>query len=188
MIFYTADTHFGFEPILRICQRPFETIEEHDNHLISQINHMVLPDDTLFVLGDFGDNEALSKIGCKEVHLIRGNHDESPIGFTTINDTMFANGFWLSHYPHRFWPKSHYGSIHLFGHTHGVHDGLGLSLDVGVDSAYQHFRDFRPFSHEDIYRILGPRSAHDRVEDYVEFDRLRKKLPLEEARKLAFDE
>lgn len=42
---------------------------------------------------------------------------------------------WLSHYAHRVWPQSHYGSFHLYGHSHGnlPDDERSLSFDVGID-------------------------------------------------------
>jgi calcineurin-like phosphoesterase family protein len=34
----------------------------------------------------------------------------------------------------RVWPKSHYGTWHLFGHSHGCLEPWGKSFDVGVDA------------------------------------------------------
>jgi calcineurin-like phosphoesterase family protein len=68
-----------------------------------------------------------------------GNHDkqERLTGFTWIKDVykLRAGGkrIWLSHYPHRYWPGSHKGNIHLYGHEHGNVDDHGRSTDVGVD-------------------------------------------------------
>ena len=39
----------------------------------------------------------------------------------------------LCHYALRVWDRAHYGSWHLYGHSHGQLPSLGLSLDVGVD-------------------------------------------------------
>lgn len=39
----------------------------------------------------------------------------------------------LCHYAMRVWDRSHYGSLHLYGHSHGRLHGLGRSMDVGVD-------------------------------------------------------
>jgi calcineurin-like phosphoesterase family protein len=60
----------------------------------------------------------------------------------------------LSHYAMRTWPKSHYGSWHLYGHSHGrlPHDG-SLSLDVGVD-----VHDYKPVSVLEVRDILEHRS------------------------------
>jgi len=37
------------------------------------------------------------------------------------------------HYAMRVWPRSHHGSIHVYGHSHGNLPSLGKSMDVGVD-------------------------------------------------------
>jgi len=39
----------------------------------------------------------------------------------------------LCHYSLRVWDRSHYGSWHLYGHSHGNLPPLENSLDVGVD-------------------------------------------------------
>ena len=40
----------------------------------------------------------------------------------------------MSHYSMQVWNKSHHGSIHLFGHSHGSLKGIGRSMDVGIDT------------------------------------------------------
>jgi calcineurin-like phosphoesterase family protein len=39
----------------------------------------------------------------------------------------------LCHYAMRVWDRSHYGSMHLYGHSHGHLPDYGKSMDVGVD-------------------------------------------------------
>lgn len=78
MIFYTADLHFLYEPLL--SSRPFATVEEMDETLIRNWNKTVSPDDTVYLVGDIGYNEGqvpyqlLSRLTGHK-HLIRGNHD-----------------------------------------------------------------------------------------------------------------
>jgi len=52
---------------------------------------------------------------------------------------------WLCHYSMRSWPKSHYGTWHLYGHHHGRLAPHGKSFDVGVDC-----HDFYPLSLNEI--------------------------------------
>lgn len=85
-IFFIADTHFGHNNILNFSNRPFCSIEEHDECLIDNINAHVGKTDILYHLGDFcwGDTakkqtdfakELINKINCKYIHLVLGNHD-----------------------------------------------------------------------------------------------------------------
>ncbi len=81
MIYYTADLHFHYEPILEA--RGFSDVAEMDEALIRNWNETVTEDDTVYVLGDIGYNDnhvpcdALEKLRGHK-HLIRGNHD---VGF-----------------------------------------------------------------------------------------------------------
>jgi len=85
-IFFTADTHFGHKNILDFTERPFTSIEEHDEALIDNINKAVKKRSFLYHLGDFCfaptahqqtllAKDILKKIKCKNIHLILGNHD-----------------------------------------------------------------------------------------------------------------
>lgn len=81
MIFYTADLHFHYLPVLE--SRHFDSIQEMDEVLISNWNESVSDEDTVYVVGDVGYNDnhvpcdALSQLKGHK-HLIRGNHD---VGF-----------------------------------------------------------------------------------------------------------
>jgi calcineurin-like phosphoesterase family protein len=55
----------------------------------------------------------------------------------------------LCHYALRVWDRSHYGSWHLYGHSHGHLPGLGSSLDVGVDC-----HGYRPLSLAEVAEKL----------------------------------
>jgi len=55
----------------------------------------------------------------------------------------------LCHYAMRVWDRSHYGSIHLYGHSHGQLPGIGRSLDVGVDCW-----DYTPISLQQVRAIM----------------------------------
>lgn len=72
----------------------------------------------------------------------------------------------LCHYALRVWDRSHYGSWHLFGHSHGHLPGLGLSLDIGVDC-----HGYRPLSLAEVadnMRLLQQRRSERAVEEELE--------------------
>ena len=52
MIYFTADTHFGHENVIRFCRRPYATAAEMDEALIDNWNSRVKGNDTVFILGD----------------------------------------------------------------------------------------------------------------------------------------
>ena len=59
--FFIADTHFGSESIMRYENRPFETVREMEQALIANWNQVVSEEDTVYVLGDFSENQSAEK-------------------------------------------------------------------------------------------------------------------------------
>jgi len=83
MIFFTADLHLKHENIIRLCDRPFGSIDEHDEVLLQNWNAVVSRRDEVYVLGDFEyhDNaeetsKVLRRLNGKK-HLILGNPDRA---------------------------------------------------------------------------------------------------------------
>lgn len=81
MRFWTADTHFGHENILRLGPgRPFRTINEHDSALVDRWNAVVGPDDEVMHLGDVAMKvSAMADVVPYlngRITLVAGNHDQ----------------------------------------------------------------------------------------------------------------
>jgi len=147
MKFFTADEHYWHKNIMEYQGRTFDTIEEHNEKLIENHNSVVTVNDTTYHVGDmcFGRFDKwcdiVTRLNGKHV-LIIGSHDkvdqEIATLFQTVESVMEIRErefiIFMSHYAHRRWPKSHYGSFHLYGHTHGNLEGFGRSMDVGVDT------------------------------------------------------
>lgn len=81
-VWFTADTHFGHRAMARDGKgwRPFDTVLEHDEHLIAQWNKVVRPGDQVWHLGDVGLASEQYVFACLgrlhgTKHLIAGNHD-----------------------------------------------------------------------------------------------------------------
>ena len=81
-IFFIADTHFGHEKIIKLCNRPFENLQDMQNQLIQKWNNKVSNEDTVYILGDFCFKmskqdavQILNMLNGKKV-LIKGNHDK----------------------------------------------------------------------------------------------------------------
>lgn len=153
--YYISDTHFLHAKILSMQPRPFGNIEEHDEHLVSQWNAVVGPDDIVHHLGDFAFSLSekadrirwiFSRLNGRK-HLCFGNHDlrhgelhptiaglpwaSRPEGFRFTEDE--GQKVVLSHYAQRSWQWEGKGGWHFYGHAHGRLPGVGRSRDVGVD-------------------------------------------------------
>ena len=186
---FTADLHLDHEGVLEMSGRLFRNIHEHNDCIISILNREVKQDDTLYILGDVSwtsvDNY-LARLNCKSVHLIWGNHDKNSFGkhFKSQQDVLELkigqkpnqHKLWMSHYAHAYWPSSHYGAFHIYGHTHRQREAtLDLafpgrrSIDIGVDNALRILGEYRPFTEDELINILGARPGHDLVAFYDDF-------------------
>lgn len=166
-VWFTSDTHFNHANIIRFCNRPFDSVGEMNEALITNWNGHISPNDTVYHLGDFSMGNA-SKILSRlngNVCLIRGNHDKhrdiKDAAFGWIKDVYFlktgkraSSWIWLSHYAHRRWPNAHHGSIHLYGHSHGELPGMGRSMDIGVDAF-----DYKPVHLDYVMKILNEKES-----------------------------
>lgn len=147
MIYFVSDTHWSHSSILKYCPSTrghFQSIEEHDERLISNWNKTVTNKDTVYHLGDFGFGsfEYLEKVFNRlngEKILVKGNHDSHSLklGWKSIHEVLeikYNKQYYvLCHFPMRSWNRMHYNSRHLYGHCHGNLNGIGYSCDVGVD-------------------------------------------------------
>jgi len=159
--FFTADEHYGHSNIIGYCDRPFATVEKMDEELIKRHNEVVGSEEVVFHLGDFtmkDSSEAekyIKQLNGKPV-FIKGSHDENWMEknlFHTYNEIWegeIENHYIvLCHYAMRIWPRSHYNSWQLYGHSHGKFAGTGKQMDVGVDT-----HNFYPYSLEEIEEIM----------------------------------
>ena len=171
-VWFTSDTHFWHENIIRFCNRPFSSVAEMNEELIRRWNETVPEDGIVFHLGDFclghpGDwNDIISRLNGK-IHLILGNHDmkQSEQGFmkrfefVTQQMTIRVGGqsIILNHNPFLCYGGAYRNVWQLFGHVHsGPREKTGFDLprltmlfplqyDVGVDN-----NDFRPVSFAEV--------------------------------------
>lgn len=181
MIYFTADTHYWHRNIIRFCQRPFENIYHMNETLINNYNNLIKENDEVYFIGDFAlcntklATNILERLKGKKF-LLRGNHDKIltkniPIGLSKqiewvkdyyeleIKKTFFV----LFHYAMKTWNRSHYGSIHLYAHSHGkLEEDCSSSLDVGVDAVAKRYaingikskEDYRPLSINEVIKII----------------------------------
>ena len=157
MYFFTSDEHYGHFNILKYSKRSFETIEEMDQTLIDNHNSVVSKNDIVVHAGDFTlkkKEEAgkyVRQLNGQHIFLV-GSHDywlgqkHPSIWQKTIDGIQIV----VCHYAMRTWPRSHYGSFHLYGHSHGRLSPYGKSWDCGVDN-----NNYYPISFEQVKEIMG---------------------------------
>ncbi len=170
MIWFTSDTHFFHNNIIKYCNLPFENIDDMNNTIRHNWNNRVSKNDIVYHLGDFAFNnnkeqyEKFIKTLNGKIILIKGSHDKNSIllkhCFHSIHSDYYLNyngqGIFLSHHCHKVWPKSHYGTWHLFGHSHGGLNSYtekeGKLLDVWIGN-----NDFYPYSIDQVIEIMKTR-------------------------------
>lgn len=138
--FFIGDMHLGHKNCIAFDNRPFLTIEEHDQTLIENWNQSVCDDDEVYILGDFSFYNAkkteniLRNLNGRK-YLIIGNHDMKfldrhvraqfeecvPYKEIRIINSEFIDGkitLVLSHYPIPCFNKHYYGAYHFYAHVH----------------------------------------------------------------------
>lgn len=173
-LWITSDTHYGHKNMVKGVSewedksrcRPFNTIDEMNETLVTNINNVVKEDDILFHLGDWSlggkQNVELfrKQLYVKEIHLIPGNHN----AYISRNIKYYEQFFYIlpdiynvtidkqfivmCHFPLASWEHCSHGSFMLHGHIHSTNltkHRLGRILDIGIDGHEQ----FRPYNLRD---------------------------------------
>lgn len=189
MHYYISDLHFGHASILKLCNRPFSSVQEMDETLIKNWNERVKGNDVVYILGDLSWDKSkaplyLSRLKGKKI-LLRGNHDAAweeggEAYFKGVYSYLetFADGhpLTLSHYPMLEWRGSRKtGSkklgYHIFGHIHNKTDECYRpvfiayhALNAGAD-----INGFRPVSFAELeannerFKLSALKSPVDRA-------------------------
>lgn len=170
-IYFTSDLHLCHNKEFIYKARGFNSIEEHDEQIIKNINEIVGKNDILYILGDLVLNntdkgvDLLQKIVCQDIRIIIGNHDSDlrmaeyihsldSLTMIVVSD-IYSSGktnYHLSHYPVMVKNYSNYDKrICLHGHTHSK-DRFELfenyrCYNVGLDA-----HNLKPVSLEEVMR------------------------------------
>ena len=197
-IYITSDTHYQHKNICRgvtewdmsdrtsasgnvLGVRDFDTLEEMNFRIVENLNLIVPEDGILFHLGDwsFGGEQSIpefrSKVRCKTIHLITGNHDHHQEHgkyddlFTSRHKYLELQVgkriFVLFHFPIKSWNHINRGSFHLHGHQHLDADkkfGTGKMMDVGIDG-----NDLNPYKLTDVIELLKDRRHYDDADHHT---------------------
>lgn len=176
MYYFTSDEHYDHFNIIAYCKRPFHSVTEMQSALIDRHNSIVKTEDIVIHAGDFCFQEQTAKkiiplLNGKHI-FIRGSHDSwlhrkaVQIWEKKIENILVV----VCHYSMRTWPKSHYNSWQLYGHSHGRLAPMGKQHDIGVDN-----NNFFPVSFEKLKMIMEqqPNNPHyiDKKLDSKEYDK-----------------
>lgn len=154
--FFTSDTHFDDRYAIEYFHRPFTSVDEMNEVIVEKWNRLVRDEDIVYHLGDFTlddiqhFNKWISRLN-GSIKILPGSHDQlwlkdftasekvqviAPLVSLEFTELQAGKGrqiIVLCHYAMQVWDRSNQGSWHLFGHSHGMLNGIGLSFDVGVD-------------------------------------------------------
>lgn len=153
----------------------------HDSQLIANHNEIVTMNDDVYHCGDFNFGTTadiiriLRSLNFRNFYFIWGNHDQAMRQFKDIlsfykdlKDRVYflgdmaeielhEEGFGyrtivLNHYAMRVWNKSHVGTWHLYGHSHGSlpDNPHARAFDVGVDC-----HGYYPISFDRVKEIMA---------------------------------
>jgi len=173
MNYYISDTHLGHNNIMRLCERPFSSVEEQDKTIIENWNNVVGKDDLVIIVGDFcyksgkSPKEYLEELHGKKM-LITGNHDniikknyreyikyfEDITPYKEINDR--GTDIVVFHYPITEWNGFFRDTLLFYGHIHNnikndaynIHKNIKNSYNVGAD-----ILNFTPQTKENVIKL-----------------------------------
>jgi len=157
-LYVTSDSHFGHLRIIEYCQRPFKTVEEMNEAMISRWNDVVGENDVVLHLGDFAltSQQHLQSVRNSlngDIILIPGNHDH-PSRLRNYNifvlDSLFAEGVSINIgnliFTHRPLLNIPGCMVNVHGHIHDK-PSYGKYLNVSVDVT-----NFTPLSFKEVQK------------------------------------
>lgn len=158
-VFCISDTHFNHENIIKYCERPFSSVHEMNEVLISNWNRVVQPEDLVVHVGDFilgaasGIDDILPRLN-GEIILVRGNHDTNQkvaiyethysdkitvvdsLYFKVIRDGWAPHSFLFGHDPLDLLDRPSTPAIKVHGHIHNdgpFYDAPNRAFNVSAD-------------------------------------------------------
>lgn len=162
--FYISDTHFSHDNILKFegLNRPFNSIDEHDEYIIGLWNGVVSAKDEIVHLGDVCFKPAtsidriLSRLNGKKT-LIMGNHDIAPIErylpyFKIVPVlTDKDNGILFSHYPVHASQLDFRYKVNVHGHCHSKSIQDTRYINISCENT-----GLAPISHDELLERIKP--------------------------------
>lgn len=163
-LFFTSDTHFSMKRTLELSYRPFKTVEEMDNTLISNWNKRITMNDTVIHLGDFGNPHIFKYLNCSKMFFLPGNYERKIEDFNLkdfFNDDRVIqmeekqiriNGtqYYICHEPINNKFEDPENKFFLYGHIHRLQLVKRNGINVGIDG-----NRFKPMSLKELEFLRG---------------------------------
>lgn len=150
-VWFCSDWHLQHKNIIRLSNRPFGSIEQHDDTIINNYNKVVKREDDVYFLGDLAWNQSYENYKSifkrlkGNITFVLGNHDnkqhlircQKDGLITSVVESKIINigkdTIHLTHYPLLEWFNFHHNGYHLHGHTHGNIPDYCKSTDVSPE-------------------------------------------------------
>lgn len=166
---FISDLHLGHVNVLRFRSQ-FQTIDQHDKHIVNSILSTVKPKDTLWILGDVilhaYSMHYLRQISDNVGHLkiVLGNHDGERKAAPTLNDLSCVarlytytpvgkdDNFLLSHVPVDPCNLIYQQKWNIHGHCHNGYEPTNQHFNVTCEKL-----DYKPISLKQIENLTSTR-------------------------------
>lgn len=130
-IWLISDTHFFHHNIIRYSNRPFDSVEEMNEHMIDKWNSVVKPGDKVYHLGDVwmgpSEHDKRARLWSRlkgRKRLIVGNHDDIPY--------MSSGGFFDQVYMWRVFTDFNVLLTHVPIHESSIHERIVVAGGMNV--------------------------------------------------------
>jgi calcineurin-like phosphoesterase family protein len=160
--FLTSDHHFYHANVIRYCSRPFATVEEMNEKMIMEWNKRVMPNDTVYHLGDFSMAFRAVELFTRRLNgkkiLIAGNHDFCH-GANKKSRNAENQAKWIQKYLDNGWDEVHLAGEFEIPGVANVNVNHMPYLEVGNNGQDIRHSKFRP---KDDGRFLLCGHVHDK--------------------------
>ena len=141
-----------------------------DEGIIDRFNQVVGINDTTIHAGDFTLISNVEEVYKKYVKRLNGlhvfligSHDRwNKSKLSIFERNIEGYHVVVCHYAMRVWPRSHYNSWNLHGHSHGKLEPIGKQHDIGVD-----VNNFYPVSFEQLKLIMNSKTDNFNLVDRI---------------------
>lgn len=166
---FSSDWHLDHANVIKYDNRPFKSVSQMNQTLIFRYNELVKPGDNFYFLGDFSFNVDKVEGYLQQMNgnkfFIKGNHDKKDLIklyqkygiYLGEQKKIVVQGqdIVLNHYSMEVWDRSHHGSWHLYGHSHGsLPDNVNArKFDIGCM-----LFDYKPIDFETVEKIMNKKN------------------------------